>query len=50
LEKKYGWKVLEIRNNISYRNFTRFEMKLELKTENFYELKFTGKSWNFGFL
>jgi hypothetical protein len=28
---KYGWKELEIRNNFSYRNFSRFEMKFELK-------------------
>jgi hypothetical protein len=28
---KYGWKEIEIRNNFYYRNFSRFEMKFELK-------------------
>jgi hypothetical protein len=28
---KYGWKGLEIRNNSSYRNFSRFEKEFELK-------------------
>jgi hypothetical protein len=46
---KYGWKELEIRNNSSYRNFSGFEKESELNSGNFYELKFTGKSWNFGF-
>jgi hypothetical protein len=41
--EKYGWKELEIRNNISYSNFSRFEMEFELKSENFYELKITRK-------
>jgi hypothetical protein len=31
LEIKYGWKELEIRNNVLYRNFSRFEMEFELK-------------------
>jgi hypothetical protein len=31
LEIKYGWKELEIRNNFSYRNFSRIEMEFELK-------------------
>jgi hypothetical protein len=31
LEIKYGWKELDIRNNVAYRNFSIFEMKLELK-------------------
>jgi hypothetical protein len=30
-EIKYGWKEIEIRNNFSYRNFSRFEMQFELK-------------------
>jgi hypothetical protein len=30
-EIKYGWKVFEIRNNIPYSSFFRFEMKFELK-------------------
>jgi hypothetical protein len=28
---KYGWKELEIRNNIYYKIFSRFEMEFELK-------------------
>jgi hypothetical protein len=28
---KFGWKELEIKNNFPYRNFSRFEMKFELK-------------------
>jgi hypothetical protein len=28
---KYGWKEVEIRNNFPNRNFSRFEMKFELK-------------------
>jgi hypothetical protein len=28
---KYIWKELEIRNNLSYRNFSRFEIEFELK-------------------
>jgi hypothetical protein len=28
---KYGWKELETRNNISDRNFSRFEMEFEKK-------------------
>jgi hypothetical protein len=28
---KYGWKDVEIGNNIPYRNFSRFEMEFELK-------------------
>jgi hypothetical protein len=31
LERKYGWKGLEIGNIFSYRNFSRFELDLELK-------------------
>jgi hypothetical protein len=31
LEIKYGWKEVEIRNNFSYRNISRFEMEFELK-------------------
>jgi hypothetical protein len=31
LEIKYGWKELEMRNNPSYRNLSRFESKFELK-------------------
>jgi hypothetical protein len=31
LEIKYGSKEVEIRNNFSYRNISRFEMKFELK-------------------
>jgi hypothetical protein len=47
---KYGWNKVEIRNKFSYRNFSRFEIEFELKkSENFYELKFTRKPWNFGF-
>jgi hypothetical protein len=30
-EIKYGWKEFEIRINFTYRNFSRFEMKFELK-------------------
>jgi hypothetical protein len=29
LEIKYGWKEFEIRNNLSYRNLSRFELKFE---------------------
>jgi hypothetical protein len=36
LEIKYGWKGLEIRNNVSYRNFSRFKMKFELKFKEFF--------------
>jgi hypothetical protein len=28
---KYGWKDLGIRNNLSYRNFSRFETEFDLK-------------------
>jgi hypothetical protein len=28
-EIKYGWKVVEIRNNFSCMNFSRFEMEFE---------------------
>jgi hypothetical protein len=28
---KYGWKELEMRNNYSNRNLSRFEWKFELK-------------------
>jgi hypothetical protein len=28
---KYGWKEFEIRNDFSYRNFSRFETEFELK-------------------
>jgi hypothetical protein len=28
-EIKYGWKVVEIKNNFPYRNFSRFEMEFE---------------------
>jgi hypothetical protein len=31
LKIKYGWRELEIRNNVPYRNFSRFEMEFELK-------------------
>jgi hypothetical protein len=31
LEIKYEWKELEIRNKFPYRNFSRFEIKFELK-------------------
>jgi hypothetical protein len=31
LEIKYGWKELERRNNCPHRNFSRFEIKFELK-------------------
>jgi hypothetical protein len=30
-EIEYGWKELEIRNNFSYRNFSRFEKEFEQK-------------------
>jgi hypothetical protein len=30
-EIKYRWKVFEIRNNFSYRNFLRFRLDFELK-------------------
>jgi hypothetical protein len=29
--KKYGWKEIEIRDNSSYRNFSRFKKEFELK-------------------
>jgi hypothetical protein len=29
LEIKYGWKELEIRNNFSYRNLSRFKLNFE---------------------
>jgi hypothetical protein len=28
---KYGWREFGIRNNFSYRSFSRFEMEFELK-------------------
>jgi hypothetical protein len=28
---KYGWKEFEIRNNVTYRNFSIFEMEFDLK-------------------
>jgi hypothetical protein len=31
LKIKYGWKEIEIWNNLTYRNFSRFEMEFELK-------------------
>jgi hypothetical protein len=31
LEIKYGWKEVEMGNNASYRNLSRFELKFELK-------------------
>jgi hypothetical protein len=31
LEMEYGWKELEMRNNPSYRNLSRFESKFEFK-------------------
>jgi hypothetical protein len=31
LEIKYGWKELDMGNNYSYRNLSRFELKFELK-------------------
>jgi hypothetical protein len=31
LEIKYGWKEIEIRKNLPYRNFSRFENEFELK-------------------
>jgi hypothetical protein len=31
LEIKYGWKGIEIRNNLYYRNFSILEMDFELK-------------------
>jgi hypothetical protein len=53
LEIKYGWKELEVRNNFSYRNLSRFELKCEWKFKEFSmswnRRKFTRKSWNFGF-
>jgi hypothetical protein len=30
---KYGWKELEVRNNLPYTNLSRFEMELESKFE-----------------
>jgi hypothetical protein len=30
-EIKYGWREFEIRNNFSYRSFSRFKMEFELK-------------------
>jgi hypothetical protein len=38
IPKKYGFKELEIRNNFTYRNFSRFELKFEL---NFQEVSMT---------
>jgi hypothetical protein len=35
LEIKYGWKELEMGNNSSYRNVSRFEFKFELKFKEF---------------
>jgi hypothetical protein len=40
LEIKYGWKEVEMGNNASYRNLSRFELKFELK------LKEVSLSWN----
>jgi hypothetical protein len=31
IPNKYGWKDLEIRNNLTYRNFSRFKIEFELK-------------------
>jgi hypothetical protein len=33
---KYGWKELEVMNNIPHRNLSRFEMELESKFEEIY--------------
>jgi hypothetical protein len=50
---KYGWKEIEIRNNLPYRIFSRFEMEFEWKFMEFSMhwnwRKFTEKSWKFGF-
>jgi hypothetical protein len=35
IEIKYGWRVIEMRNNFSYRNFLRLEMDFELKFREF---------------
>jgi hypothetical protein len=44
LEVKYGWKGLEIMNNLSYRNFSRFELEFELKFGEFLWVEIEGKS------
>jgi hypothetical protein len=31
IQINYGWKEFEIRNNFSYRNFSKFEIEFELK-------------------
>jgi hypothetical protein len=31
IEIKYGWKAIEIRINVPYRNASRFEMEFKLK-------------------
>jgi hypothetical protein len=35
IEIKYVWKVFEIRNNFTYKDFLRFEMDFELKFREF---------------
>jgi hypothetical protein len=35
IQIKYGWKVLDMRNNYAYRNFLRFLMSFELKFRKF---------------
>jgi hypothetical protein len=36
LEINYGWKELEMKNNSSYRNLSRFKLKFELKFKEIY--------------
>jgi hypothetical protein len=38
IEIKYGFAGFEIKNNIVYWNFSRFEIEFELKTWDFYVL------------
>jgi hypothetical protein len=48
IEIKYGWKVFEIRNNFTYKDFLRFKMNFKLK---FREASMSWKQgthdWNF---
>jgi hypothetical protein len=36
IEIKYGWKALEIRINVSYRNFFIFEMEIGIKIQRIF--------------
>jgi hypothetical protein len=54
IPEKYGFVDNKRRNNFPYRNFSRFEMKFELKfreaSMSWKQGKLTGKTWKLGIL